>query len=191
MSWVRRVTCSAVDLPRRKPACSQGSCGSMTGSSRVWCRRSRNLQGTHRRAIGRYPFGSSRGLLGLWMAITLERRQILGNLQEWRHCEQKRRSYPVAFTPWFRMNSGWMLSSPGDSPDFRCFRAVFISSGENSPERLESTLGALHSLCTLLVVCLAKVLSAFGNRSFLTSVVAMEFAVMGMVEMCLSYPLAC
>ena len=72
-----------------------------------------------------------------------------------------------------------MLSSPGDLPDFRCFRAVFIYSGENSPERLQSTLGALRSLCTLLVVCLAKVLSAFGNRPFLTSVVAMEFAVMG------------
>ena len=64
-----------------------------------------------------------------------------------------------------------MLSSPGDLPDFRCFRAVFISSGENSPERLESTLRALRSLCTLLFVCLAKVLSAFGNRPFLTSVI--------------------
>ena len=70
-----------------------------------------------------------------------------------------------------------MLSSPGDLPDFRCFIAVLISSGENSPERLESTLGVLRSLCTLLFVCLAKVLSAFGNRPFLTSVVAMELGV--------------
>ena len=40
MSWVRRVTWSAVDFPRRKLACSFGSFGSITGSRRAWRRRS-------------------------------------------------------------------------------------------------------------------------------------------------------
>ena len=120
MSWVMRVTWSTVDLPRRKPACSLGSCGSMTGSRRACRRRSMSLYGTQRRAIGRYPLGSSSGLFGLGRAITLERCQIFGSLDQWRHSEQKRRSHSVTFRPWCRINSGWMLSTPGDFPGLRC-----------------------------------------------------------------------
>ena len=78
MSWVRRVTWSVVDFPRPKPACSLGSCGSMTGSRRAYSRRSITLYGTHKRDMGRYPLGSSSGLLGFGRAITLARRLIFG-----------------------------------------------------------------------------------------------------------------
>ena len=73
-------TWSAVDFPRRKPACSFGSFGSITGSRRAWRRRSKILYGTQGRVMGQYPLGSSSGLLGFGRAMTLAHRHIFGSL---------------------------------------------------------------------------------------------------------------
>ena len=182
MSWVRRVTWSVVDFPRRKPACSLGSCGSMTGSRRAYSRRSITLYGTHKRDMGRYPLGSSRGLLGFGRAITLARRHIFGSFDQWRHTEQKTRSHSSSFGPWCRMNSGWMLSGPGDFPDLSLRIADVISTSVKSLERSESADGALHRSRTLDVVCLEKILSASGNRPLFVSCEAMASAVIGQID---------
>ena len=134
MSWVRRVTWSMVDFPRRKPACSFGSFGSITGSRCAWRRRSKILYGTQSRAMGRYPFGSSSGLLGFGRAMTLARRHIFGSLDVRKQMEQNDRSHSVALLPWCRMNSWWMLSIPAALFGFRCLIADFILSLVNSPE---------------------------------------------------------
>ena len=101
------------------------------------------LYGTQRRAMGRYPFGSSTGLFGFRRAMTLARRHVFGSLSVWIQTEQNDRSHSVALLPWCRMNSGWMLSIPGALFGFRCLIADTISSFVKSPERLRSALGAL------------------------------------------------
>ena len=72
MSCVSSVTWSTVDLPRRKPACSRGSCGSM----RLCINLSRILNGTQSSEMGLYDFGSCAGLLGFGRATTVARRQV-------------------------------------------------------------------------------------------------------------------
>ena len=72
MSCVSSVTWSTVDLPRRKPACSRGSCGSM----RLCINFSRILNGTQSSEMGLYDFGSCAGLLGFGRATTVARRQV-------------------------------------------------------------------------------------------------------------------
>ena len=67
------------------------------------------------------------------------------------------------------MNSGWMLSGPGDFPDLSLRIADVISTSVTSLERSESADGALHRSRNLDVVCLEKVLSASGNRPLFVS----------------------
>ena len=57
--------------------------------------------------------------------------------------------------------------------------ANFISSLVNSPERLESMLGALHRSVTSPMVFLGNSLSALRYLPLLISCVGMESAVMG------------
>ena len=57
MSHVSRVTWSSVDLPCRKPTCSQGSSRSMIGSKRAQMSLSRILNGTHSRDMGDSSLG--------------------------------------------------------------------------------------------------------------------------------------
>ena len=179
MSWVRRVIWSTVDFPWRKPACSFGSFGSITGSRCAWRRRSKILYSTQSRVIRRYPFGSSSGLLGFGRAMTLARRHIFGSLDVRKQREKNDRSHSVALLPWCRMNSGQMLSIPAALFGFRCLIADFISSLVNSPERLASTLGTLRMSFTSPMVFLVNSLSALRNLPLLISCTAMESAVMG------------
>ena len=87
----------------------------------------------------------------------------------------------AVFGPWCRMNSGWMLSGPGDFPDLSLRIADVISTSVKSLERSESADGALHRSRTL-VVCLEKVLSASGNRPLFVSCEAMASAVIGQID---------
>ena len=93
--------------------------------------------------------------------------------------EQNDRSHSVALLPWCRLNSRHVLSIPAALFGFRCFIADFISSLVNSPERLESMLGALHRSFTSFMVFLVNSLSALRNLPLLISCAAMESAVMG------------
>ena len=72
MYCVSSVTWSTVDLPRRKPACSRGSCGSM----RLCINLSRILNGTQSSEMGLYDFGSCAGLLGFGRDTTVARRHV-------------------------------------------------------------------------------------------------------------------
>ena len=77
-----------------------------------------------------------------------------------------------------RINSGQMLSIPAALFGFRCLIANFILS-VNSPDRLASTLGALHRSFTSPMVFLVNSLSALRNLPLLISCAVMKSAVMG------------
>ena len=57
------------------------------------------LYDTHSSEIGRYPLGSSVGLLGFKMAITLAWRQIFGSYEHHMQVEKNLLSHSVAFLP--------------------------------------------------------------------------------------------
>ena len=88
MSWVRRVIWSVMNFQRRKPACSFGSFGLITGLRGAWRRCSKILYGMHSRAMERYPFESSSGLLGFGRAMTLVRHHIFKSLDMRKQREQ-------------------------------------------------------------------------------------------------------
>ena len=62
---------SVVGRPCRKPACSGGSCGSITGSSIARSRRSRSFSGMHNNDI--VIFAAPADLFGFWTAIQITR----------------------------------------------------------------------------------------------------------------------
>ena len=52
------MTWSTVDLPRRRPACSRGSCGSTTGSTQLCINLSRIFNRTQNSEMGLYDLGT-------------------------------------------------------------------------------------------------------------------------------------
>ena len=92
--------------------------------------------------------------------MTLACRHIFGSLDLRKQMEQNDRSQCVAWLPWCRMNSGWMLSILGVMFSFRCLIATTISSFVKSPERLRSALSSLRRSFTVPLVILVKDMSA-------------------------------
>ena len=98
---VVRVTWSTVDQPRRKPACSRGSCGSTTGSMRLCINLSRILNLTQSSEMGLYELGSCAGLFGFGRrATTVARRQVFGSLDLRKHDVKNEHSQAVVFALW-------------------------------------------------------------------------------------------
>ena len=188
MCWVRSVIWSTVGLPRRKTACSPGSCGSITGVRRLCSSLSKILYGTHSK--GRYPFVSSLGLFGLGKAIMLARRQVFGILLLRRRVERKEHIHEEAVSPWWTRNFGWMLSRPAALPTFSWLIALVSSSSVKSPDRFESAPGALESWLTSCDILRAKSLSACWKRPFSRYCVAMAFAEMGHLEGAVDLPVS-
>ena len=156
-----RLSCvSSVDLPRRKPACSRGSCGSTTGSMRLCINLSRTLNGTQSSEMGLYDLGSCAGLFGFGRPTTVARRQVFGSLDLRKHDVKNEHSQAVVFALWLMTNSGWMLSRPGALPDFNFFMAASSSSTVKSGDRLTSAVAALESEVTSRDVQRAKPVSA-------------------------------
>ena len=145
MSCVSSVTWSTVDRPRRKPACSRGSCGSTTGSMRLCIILSRILNGTQSSEMGLYDLGSCAGLFGFGSATTVARRQVFGSLDLRKHDVRNEHSQAVVFALWWMTNSGWMLSRPGALPDFNFLMAASSSSTVKSDDRLVSAVAALET----------------------------------------------
>ena len=80
-----------LDLPRRKPACSRGSCGSTTGSMRLCINLSRILNGTQSSEMGLCDLGSCAGLFGFGRATTVAWRQVFGSFDLRKHDEKNSR----------------------------------------------------------------------------------------------------
>ena len=97
---VSSVTWSTVDRPRRKPACSRGSCGSTTGSMRLCINLSRILNGTQSSEMGLYDLGSCAGLFGFGRATAVARRQVFGNFDLRKHDVKNEHSQAVVFALW-------------------------------------------------------------------------------------------
>ena len=85
MYCVSGDTWSTVDLPWWKPACSRGSCGSTTGSTRLCINLSRILNGTQSSEMGLYDLGSCAGLFDVGRATTVAQRQVFGSLYLRKH----------------------------------------------------------------------------------------------------------
>ena len=65
-SVLLKYTWSTVDLPRRKPACSRGRCGSTTGSMQLSVNLSRILNGMQCSEMGMYDLGSCAWTIWFW-----------------------------------------------------------------------------------------------------------------------------
>ena len=59
---------------------------------------------------------------------------------------EKAWSHSLTLSPWYRINSRWILSTPGTLFALRHFRAVLISLVVKSPERPRSVLGDSRDL---------------------------------------------
>ena len=81
MYCVSSVTWSTVDRPRRKPACSRGSCGSTTWSMRLCINLSRILNGTQSSEIGLYDLGVLRRFIWFWEGYDCSMAPGLGELR--------------------------------------------------------------------------------------------------------------
>ena len=100
MSCVSSVTWSTVDPPRRKPACSRGSCGLTTGSMRLCINLSRILNGTQSSEMDLYDLGSCASLFRFGRATTVARRQVFGSLDLRKHDVKNEHSHAVVFALW-------------------------------------------------------------------------------------------
>ena len=100
MYCVSIVNWSIFDLPRRKQACSRGSCGSTTGSMRLCDNLSRILNGMQSREMSLYDLGSCAGLLGFGRATTVARRQVFVSVDLRKHDVKNEHSQVVVYALW-------------------------------------------------------------------------------------------
>ena len=100
MYCVSSVTLSTVDLPRRKPACFGGTCGSTIVSMRLCINLSRILNGTQSSEMGLSDLGSCAGLFGFGSATAVARRQVFGSFDLRKHDAKNEHSQAVVFALW-------------------------------------------------------------------------------------------
>ena len=124
MFWVSRTT---VNFPRRNPACSLGSIGSINGSTQGVDNPLQDLvrdtEQRYRSIILLVPTGFA----GFGITITSALLQILGILS--RHKQEERKSLNQDFkaAPAWSINSEQMESGPGVLPGFKCWMAAVNS----------------------------------------------------------------